>query len=79
MISRLKQWLALKLHPTYEPTPEELSALKSDLKKEVEHEFYADLDIQALFTEQEQSSLMQFVPVINLIVSFVVLLVMFTR
>lgn len=79
MWNQLRQRLALYFTPSYEPTTEEKLAFYEQAKQEVRTEFYKELDVQSLFTEEDQGGLLKYVPVLNIVATIIVLVVVATK
>lgn len=78
-MEKIKQWLASKLHPEYTPSEDEINTWRERYKQEAEDNFYANLDIQALFQEAEAGGLLQYAGVGSLIVSVITLIVLIMK
>jgi len=79
MIERFKQWLATKVHPTYQPTEDDIQVLHDKIKLEVQDDFYKKLDVQSLFIDEQPDALAKMLPIINVVVSAITLIVIFVK
>jgi len=73
-MGKIKQWLALRLHPEFEPTEEQKAFYAETIKQQIQKDFYAELDVQSLFSSDEDTGLAKLLPIIHIIVSVVILI-----
>jgi len=57
----------------------EIANLSDGARRELEDEFYSSFEVMRLFTPTVEAGLEKFIPWINIAISFVVLLVLFTK